>query len=170
MFFDLSIHHPPHIFLQGHRALCRVDREAHAVFQHEQFYFVHPSYVVSRRAPCRTCRKIRNDWRDTRAPGHNKGESENTLHTIQGGESPVEARDYEMRVNSENGSETGVEVVFFAGAHYYTLRSTHVQRPAFVAALSDVGGGSVKNTERHSLARIPLRWMIIDHGTFQDWN
>ena len=27
-------------------------------------------------------------------------------------------------------------------------------------ASSDVGGGSVKNNERHSLARIPLRWMI----------
>jgi hypothetical protein len=26
--------------------------------------------------------------------------------------------------------------------------------------VSDVGGGSVKNGERHSLARIPLRWMI----------
>ena len=25
---------------------------------------------------------------------------------------------------------------------------------------SDVGGGSVQNEERHSLARIPLRWMI----------
>ena len=30
----------------------------------------------------------------------------------------------------------------------------------FTDALSDVGGGSVKNGQRHSLARIPLRWMI----------
>ena len=32
--------------------------------------------------------------------------------------------------------------------------------PAFTDTLSDVGGGSVKNRTRHSLARIPLRWMI----------
>ena len=32
--------------------------------------------------------------------------------------------------------------------------------PSFTDALSDVGGGSVKNGTRHSLARIPLRWMI----------
>ena len=30
----------------------------------------------------------------------------------------------------------------------------------FIVALSDVGGGSVKNGERHSLARISLRWMV----------
>ena len=30
----------------------------------------------------------------------------------------------------------------------------------FISALSDVGGGSVENGTRHSLARIPLRWMI----------
>jgi hypothetical protein len=38
--------------------------------------------------------------------------------------------------------ETDYEEVFFAGVH------------------CDVGGGSVKNGERNSLARIPLRWMI----------
>ncbi|KAL4070342.1 hypothetical protein J3A83DRAFT_3177895 [Scleroderma citrinum] len=39
-------------------------------------------------------------------------------------------------------SQTDVEEVWFAGCH------------------GDVGGGYVKNTERFSLARIPLRWMI----------
>ncbi|KAG2353988.1 hypothetical protein BDR07DRAFT_1431103 [Suillus spraguei] len=39
-------------------------------------------------------------------------------------------------------SETDVEEVWFSGCH------------------SDVGGGSVKNGTRNSLARIPLRWMI----------
>ncbi|CAE7129142.1 unnamed protein product [Rhizoctonia solani] len=39
-------------------------------------------------------------------------------------------------------NETNVEEVWFAGAH------------------TDVGGGSVKNGERYSLARIPLRWMV----------
>ncbi|KEP46130.1 DUF2235 domain protein [Rhizoctonia solani 123E] len=39
-------------------------------------------------------------------------------------------------------NETNVEEVWFAGAH------------------TDVGGGSVKNGERYSLARISLRWMV----------
>ncbi|KDN37486.1 hypothetical protein RSAG8_10148, partial [Rhizoctonia solani AG-8 WAC10335] len=39
-------------------------------------------------------------------------------------------------------AETDVEEVWFAGSH------------------TDVGGGSVKNGERYSLARISLRWMI----------
>ncbi|KAH9932123.1 uncharacterized protein BXZ73DRAFT_101498 [Epithele typhae] len=38
--------------------------------------------------------------------------------------------------------ETDVKEVWFAGCH------------------ADVGGGSVSDTERHSLARIPLRWMV----------
>ncbi|KAF8435755.1 hypothetical protein L210DRAFT_3484163 [Boletus edulis BED1] len=43
---------------------------------------------------------------------------------------------------SETISETNVEEVWFAGVH------------------CDVGGGSVPNGTRNSLARIPLRWMI----------
>ncbi|CAE6400754.1 unnamed protein product [Rhizoctonia solani] len=39
-------------------------------------------------------------------------------------------------------TETNVEELWFAGAH------------------TDVGGGSVKNGERYSLARISLRWMV----------
>ncbi|KAG8728112.1 hypothetical protein FRC11_011784, partial [Ceratobasidium sp. 423] len=39
-------------------------------------------------------------------------------------------------------AETNVEEVWFSGAH------------------TDVGGGSVKNGERYSLARISLRWMV----------
>jgi len=77
-----------------------------------------------------TCRKTKNGGRDTEAPGHSKDDSEDTLHTTdttEGEESPVEARDYEARVNSENGSETDVKEVFFAGAHCGTFRSIHVQ-------------------------------------------
>ncbi|KAG1859837.1 hypothetical protein F4604DRAFT_1792077 [Suillus subluteus] len=44
--------------------------------------------------------------------------------------------------NAEPIVETNVEEVWFAGCH------------------CDVGGGSVKNGTRNSLARIPLRWMI----------
>lgn len=49
---------------------------------------------------------------------------------------------FEVHMNTMTGPDTNVEEVFFAGAH------------------CDVGGGSVKNGTRHSLARIPLRWMI----------
>ncbi|EIN13932.1 hypothetical protein PUNSTDRAFT_110090 [Punctularia strigosozonata HHB-11173 SS5] len=45
-------------------------------------------------------------------------------------------------INRSTGQVTDTKEVFFAGAH------------------SDVGGGSVKNFTRHSLARISLRWMI----------
>lgn len=52
------------------------------------------------------------------------------------------SHEYETQVNALTGPDTDVEEVFFAGAH------------------CDVGGGSVQNGTRHSLARIPLRWMI----------
>ncbi|KAJ2917307.1 hypothetical protein MD484_g3094, partial [Candolleomyces efflorescens] len=42
----------------------------------------------------------------------------------------------------ETRPRTNIEEVWFAGCH------------------SDVGGGSVRNQTRHSLARIPLRWMV----------
>ena len=42
----------------------------------------------------------------------------------------------------ERSKETDVLEVWFAGAH------------------ADIGGGAVKNEERHKLAQIPLRWMI----------
>jgi len=53
--------------------------------------------------------------------------------------------DYEEQysVHSEiNATPTDVKEVWFAGCH------------------CDVGGGSVKNATRHSLARISLRWMV----------
>jgi len=46
------------------------------------------------------------------------------------------------RMYSQGARQTDVEEVWFAGCH------------------CDVGGGSVSNKTRHSLARIPLRWMI----------
>jgi len=59
---------------------------------------------------------------DTRASGHNRDNSENTLHTIR-----AEVCDYETQVNSRNRSQTNVKEVFFAGAHSGTFQSTHVQ-------------------------------------------
>ncbi|KAF9786823.1 hypothetical protein BJ322DRAFT_1052259 [Thelephora terrestris] len=65
------------------------------------------------------------------------------------------ALEYETHVNNLTGPESDVEEVFFSGAH------------------CDIGGGSVQNGTRHSLARIPLRWMIrecfkVDTGIIFD--
>ncbi|KAJ2924608.1 hypothetical protein H1R20_g12474, partial [Candolleomyces eurysporus] len=49
---------------------------------------------------------------------------------------------YERIYSERNERMTDIEEVWFAGCH------------------CDVGGGSVSNKTRHSLARIPLRWMV----------
>ncbi|KAG7100167.1 hypothetical protein E1B28_001947 [Marasmius oreades] len=51
-------------------------------------------------------------------------------------------RDLERQYSGDGECATDVEEVWFAGCH------------------TDVGGGAVPNNTRHSLARIPLRWMI----------
>lgn len=57
---------------------------------------------------------------------------------------------------------TNVEEVWFAGCHCGKARPMFSPPVLiFLTILSiDVGGGSVPNGTRHSLARIPLRWMI----------
>ena len=52
------------------------------------------------------------------------------------------SEEWEAKKNAESEQKTDAEEVWFAGCH------------------CDVGGGSVRNGTRHSLARIPLRWMI----------
>ncbi|KAJ3504634.1 hypothetical protein NMY22_g17855 [Coprinellus aureogranulatus] len=49
---------------------------------------------------------------------------------------------FERMYSSQGAKETDVEEVWFAGCH------------------CDIGGGSVSNKTRHSLARISLRWMV----------
>ena len=49
---------------------------------------------------------------------------------------------WEEEVNASTDIKTDVKEVWFAGCH------------------CDIGGGSVRNRTPHSLARIPLRWMI----------
>lgn len=51
-------------------------------------------------------------------------------------------RDMENKYDRKVGQKTDVEEVWFSGCH------------------CDIGGGSVPNDTPHSLARIPLRWMI----------
>ncbi|KAL5518743.1 hypothetical protein ACEPAH_426 [Sanghuangporus vaninii] len=49
---------------------------------------------------------------------------------------------WEAAINAKTGNKTDALEVWFAGCH------------------CDIGGGSVRNGTRNSLARIPLRWMI----------
>jgi hypothetical protein len=76
-----------------------------------------------------------------RSPRHEEsiGEYEKAVNMMTGNQTDV----LEVRIQSQLTSYTNsLGQVFFAGAH------------------CDVGGGSVLNGTRHSLARIPLRWMI----------
>ena len=55
----------------------------------------------------------------------------------------------------------------------HSSSSTHSGLVIYRCSFSDVGGGSVRNGERHSLSRIPLRWMIrecfkVDTGIIFD--
>jgi len=78
--------------------------------------------------------------------GHGRPHEQQKKEQIQeeakeSGEGQLTLRELEKRY-TDSEQETDSEEVWFTGAH------------------ADVGGGSVKNGTRHSLARIPLRWMI----------
>ncbi|KAI0673864.1 hypothetical protein C8Q78DRAFT_656594 [Trametes maxima] len=85
-------------------------------------------------------------------PGHKKTPSEWQAQ-----------RQYERKFNAEDAQDgkTDVLEVWFAGCHcgtYFhpsTATAAH-ERPD----RTDVGGGSVEDDTPHTLARIPLRWMI----------
>ena len=80
---------------------------------------------------------------------------------LQPSEADCEVHKYESEVNGIDVIATDVQEVFFAGAHCGTLPAfTRAANMLLMGVLSDVGGGSVPNGKRHSLARIPLRWMI----------
>ena len=80
---------------------------------------------------------------------------------LQPNEADCEVHKYESEVNGVDVIATDVQEVFFAGAHCGTLlTSKRAVDTLLMGVLSDVGGGSVPNGKRHSLARIPLRWMI----------
>jgi hypothetical protein len=64
------------------------------------------------------------------------------------------------REDQRTEDETDVKEVFFAGAHSGTFRFSPYSWFVAYQCPPDVGGGSVKNGTRHSLARISLRWMI----------
>jgi hypothetical protein len=61
-------------------------------------------------------------------------------------------------VETSKEEPPNVEEVWFAGCHCGTTITMGKKHNTNHAA--DIGGGSVPNNTRHSLARIPLRWMI----------
>ncbi|CAE6409073.1 unnamed protein product [Rhizoctonia solani] len=56
--------------------------------------------------------------------------------------------------------EDHFHVVHAIGGQHVERTETNVEEVWFAGAHTDVGGGSVKNGERYSLARIALRWMV----------
>ena len=91
----------------------------------------------------------------------NQAEGHRHPKTVTGRERSDTSLDYESGVNALTGPDTDVEEVFFAGAHcgkHSPFRSQKII--VHIYHLQDVGGGSVANDVHHSLARIPLRWMI----------
>ncbi|KAJ7506925.1 hypothetical protein B0H11DRAFT_1973404 [Mycena galericulata] len=60
----------------------------------------------------------------------------------------------------ENVEQTKFETAYEHRDHQAKTRRTDVLEVWFAGCHCDVGGGSVPNDTRHSLARIPLRWMI----------
>ncbi|KAF8066480.1 hypothetical protein FPV67DRAFT_1494961 [Lyophyllum atratum] len=62
------------------------------------------------------------------------------------------AKDAKLRPTTSDGSEEN--------RHTRKPGSVDIQEVWFAGCHCDVGGGSVKNGTQHSLARIPLRWMV----------
>ncbi|KAJ7206376.1 hypothetical protein GGX14DRAFT_568347 [Mycena pura] len=60
----------------------------------------------------------------------------------------------------ENGEQARFESAFGGPSPQRKQRRTDVLEVWFAGCHCDVGGGSVANDTRHSLARIPLRWMV----------
>lgn len=68
------------------------------------------------------------------------------------------------RYYTESIKETNAGEVLFAGCHCGTYCFFDVWFSSdLLHPILDVGGGSVANGTRHSLARIPLRWMIGEY-------
>ncbi|KAH9929779.1 uncharacterized protein B0H18DRAFT_996238 [Fomitopsis serialis] len=74
------------------------------------------------------------------------------------GKDSKESKGSHTRTNSQEQEEMRHEQEFSAAEGHY--RKTDVKEVWFAGCHCDVGGGSVSNTSRHNLARIPLRWMI----------
>ncbi|KAF8660902.1 hypothetical protein AX16_001530 [Volvariella volvacea WC 439] len=77
----------------------------------------------------------------SRSPSGTKRSPRLSPRFLVDGDQKLDEREREW-ADRDMATETDIKEVWFSGCH------------------SDVGGGSVNNKTRHSLARIPLRWMI----------
>ncbi|CAE6468784.1 unnamed protein product [Rhizoctonia solani] len=80
------------------------------------------------------------NWGSDPDPDHKQKQNGKSAQHHQASSSHHDGHDF--TAVAERGHQTDVKEVWFAGAH------------------CDVGGGSVPNDTPHTLARIPLRWMI----------
>ncbi|KAJ3522503.1 hypothetical protein NMY22_g11861 [Coprinellus aureogranulatus] len=89
----------------------------------------------------------------------NRPTDEEQLLSITDQEAAKKAQKAEQRKASGNDDHKGH--LHHYEEQYSTIRhETNVEEVWFAGCHCDVGGGSVSNATKHSLARIPLRWMI----------
>ena len=93
------------------------------------------------------------------AKAHGNGD-----HTAKSAKSRKKRYEYERQYSDPN-KPTDCEEVWFAGVHCGIFLNIIFARVldrvlTLIFVYVDVGGGSVANGTRYSLARIPLRWMI----------
>ncbi|KAB5588367.1 hypothetical protein CTheo_8193 [Ceratobasidium theobromae] len=68
--------------------------------------------------------------------------------------------DGQKKKKHHRGKDNEWKVAYAIGGKLVERTETDVEEVWFTGAHTDVGGGSVKNGERYSLARISLRWMV----------
>lgn len=126
-------------------------------------YFRHAMALDERRAKFKVARHKKVKFEETKVNRTNVSATAHWLHTLlpfyrdQNDQPPeyqsrdhyrnkhhpnVTDEEYERLMAEDEDFDTDVLEVWFAGAH------------------ADVGGGAVRNDERHKLAQIPLRWMV----------
>ncbi|KAI6102620.1 hypothetical protein EV401DRAFT_1875847 [Pisolithus croceorrhizus] len=87
---------------------------------------------------------------------------------VQKGEMPRSVKKFNLHIpdkfvhdkSSSNGHHQELSLQDLERRYTESITQTDVEEVWFSGCHCDVGGGSVKNGTRNSLARIPLRWMI----------
>ncbi|KAI6017468.1 hypothetical protein EDC04DRAFT_478802 [Pisolithus marmoratus] len=101
---------------------------------------------------------------------YNRSSEADNRYGVQKGEMPRSGRKppaahlphdkLSQEVNSSNGHHREASLQDMERRYSQSISKTDAEEVWFAGCHCDVGGGSVKNGTRNSLARIPLRWMI----------
>ncbi|XP_006462906.1 hypothetical protein AGABI2DRAFT_224560 [Agaricus bisporus var. bisporus H97] len=94
---------------------------------------------------------------------HNPSEKRSNTRSVRGGsEKSGGFRINEIRIGGSTHDKKldTMEAMYSASARKKLEVPTDIEEVWFAGCHCDVGGGSVSNKTRHSLARIPLRWMV----------